>query len=221
MRIRVPNVRFTWAFLGLPKHKEYDNNDGSKTVRSELTCIIEPDSDAHKIVEDAIQAVAEEKWGQKASGVRVKLRADKRDLLMDGNANLNQEGEVWDGFQDMLYFRPFRKAEKGRVRVLNANAVEITPDNLSSFPLDGDGHPPRWGDFGTVQVNIWAQDHEKGGKRINAELEIVMVTRDGDPLGTSQASGTEDTDLAAFAASQGVEVRGPSLDDVDAGGLSK
>jgi len=214
MRVRLDGVRFNYVWVRDPK--VYTNDDGSENSRYEAVVIVEPGSQADKAVDKAILDTAEEKWGEKAAAILKKLRSQDRVCYKDGNNNFTKDGEIRDGFADMMYFRPYRHASKGPVKVLNEFGKEITAETWSSFPTSDPGHPPRNGDYGAVMVNFWAQDSERGGQRINAELEIIMHTHDGDPLGSADLSDAAVDDFAsAYAKEQ------PTIPDDDAPGLRK
>lgn len=198
--VNLSDVRAHWIWL--QKMKTIENEGKPDTHRFECTLIVDPDSDADKRIEQGMLDAAVEKWGEKGETILNVLKGKGRVTYKDGNTCVDKEGTLRDGFADTKYFTPYRNEGKGRVMVFNEFGEKADDTNWSSFPTEGEGHLPRNGDYVQAQVNFWAQDNPSGGQRINAELVIVKMLRDGPPLGGGVDVSDETGD--AFLAEMGV-----------------
>ena len=213
--VTLQDVRFQW--LSIFDAKEYTNDKGESDNKYEATLIIEPDSEADKAMKEGIQVICQEQFGAKWEAVLDKLNKDGRNCYKDGNTKTNSDGEIYDGFEGMMFLRASRKEKKGPPFVYNAGAQIIKPGSQDNFT--GDYHPPRNGDYGVARVNLWTLDGTgKIGRRIVADLELIMVQRDGDPLGSGGMSESSADDFASQFATKKVEL---PTDDEGIEGLRK
>ena len=173
MQIQLKNVRFT--YVNTLKSRSFDGSP--EAARYSVTLLLEKDSEEQKAIEDAIGAVAEEKWGKAAKGTLKKLSSENRMCLKDGNDKLGKDGEVLEGFEDHF---SVAASNKEMPHTLNKYRQVVTLENAGS--RDEDHRGPSSGDYGAALIRIWAQDN-KYGKRINAQLDAIMFIRPGDPLG--------------------------------------
>lgn len=113
-------------------------------------------------IKAASAAVKEAKWANK----QPKLKPEKV-FFRDGDL------EDWDGYADSFY-----------VSASNANQPVLITRRKDD---DGKWIPAAPGElysgcYVNILIRVWAQDHEKHGKRVNASLECVQFSRKGDPF---------------------------------------
>lgn len=129
-------------------------------------------------VEKAIEAVAAEKWANKAPAILKALRASNKVCLRDG-----EEKAQYDGFEGSMY-------------VSASNKVAPLVVDKDKSPLSEASGRPYAGCYVNASLDIWAQDNSYG-KRVNATLRGVQFFRDGDAFaGGAPASEDEFDDLS-------------------------
>lgn len=165
MEIRLENVRA--AFLQLFEAKQV-NGEGEAAYGGSF--IFDKTSANVKKLNDAIDAEAKKKWGEKAPAMLKQLRAADKVCLHDGDLKADYEGFPGHFFVSAR--------NKSRPLVVAQDKTPLTKD---------DGKPYS-GCFVNAVVDVWAQDN-KFGKRINASLKGVQFLRDGDAFsGSAPAS---------------------------------
>lgn len=123
--------------------------------------IFAPDHPCVKLLADAEETVAKEKWGARAPAQLTAIRKSDTGVVHDGDLKPN-----WDGFADNYY--------------LNCNS-----DNRPGIydrdrtPLAQSDGRPYSGCYVNMRVDIWAMDNQYG-KKINATLLGLQFVRDGD-----------------------------------------
>lgn len=168
------------AFPDLFEATQFEEGKGPKNYRA--TFLVEPNSDNHKAVVNAMQEVAKEEFKDKAA---VTLKAASEDsklrLLVDGNS------KTYDGYAGMLALSATRNMEKGRPLVLNNDKTPLTQ-------VDG---KPYAGCYVNATVELWAQNN-RYGKCVRAQLLAVQFAKDGDAFGggNSKSSADEFEDLS-------------------------
>lgn len=168
MQVKLSGVRFNYCRLYEPSSFDGDPDK----AKYSCTLLIEKGSKTQKLVDEKINEVAIEKWGEdKGPKLLKKLRSDDKVCLRVGDEKLNRDGEVVDGFADHLYINA---SNAQKPIVLNANKEEVTAENQSTGPKSGD--------YGSAVIRLWAQDNQ-WGQRINAQLDYVLLARRGDSLG--------------------------------------
>lgn len=86
--------------------------------------------------------------------------------------------------------------------------VPVVDRNPNNVLVEEDGRPYA-GCYVNVVIRVWAQDHDKWGKRINAQLKTVQFARDGTPFGESQVDPTK-----VFGNVEGGEAEGSGSGDI-------
>lgn len=171
MKASIKNVR--GAFLTLFEAKTIG---GEGEPRFSGAFPIEPSSDNAKTLNAVVEAVAKEKWKDKATGILKELRAKGR--VCYKTDPLSKDGEVYDGFEGM---HSLNSSSKTRPLVIDQQKNPLTA---------ADGKPYS-GCFVNVSLDIWAQDNQYG-KRINATLKGVQFARDGDAFGGGAPATPDD-----------------------------
>lgn len=189
MKIQLPNVRL--AFANSLFEAKQVNGEGDP--RHSAVFIIDPANKALvKKIDDAILAVATEKWKDKAKGVLADLEKKGRVCFLKA-PKTNQNGEVYEGFEDTYSITASNKA---RPLVIDRDKTPLT---------QADGRPYS-GCYVNGLIELWAQDNQ-WGRRINASLKGVQFVKDGDAFGGgTPASPDEFDDLGVPAGEEEVIV---------------
>lgn len=172
MKVKLKNVRLAFPNLFEPRAA----SDTAKPKFS-ATFIFPAEHPATSAIKDAMVGVAKTKWGPKAGDVYKSLKAADKLALHDGVAKSD-----YAGFEGNLYINASNAA---RVRVLEydgTNYVDLT---------FADGRPYA-GCYVNGVIEMWAQDHPKYGKRINASLMGVQFVGDGERLAGGAIASEED-----------------------------
>jgi hypothetical protein len=176
MRISLKNVRL--AFPSLWEAKTF-NGEGEPAYSASF--LIDPNDPQMKIVDDAINAVAKEKWGAKADATLKSLRAGDKLFVHDGDLK-----SQYDGFAGMKYI-----SARNKVRPL-----VVDRDVAPLVEADGKIYA---GCYVNVSLDLWVQDNSFG-KRINASLRGVQFNRDGDAFAGGGAASEDEFDNLAEGA---------------------
>jgi hypothetical protein len=167
VRIALKNVR--GAFLNLFEAKAFE--DGPKSYSG--TFILGPKHPQFKELNDAITAVAKEKWGAKADAVLKSLKATDKVCLHDGDTKSNYEGF------------------EGNFFVNARNKVRPTAMNRDKTPVSEEDGVIYSGCYVVAYLELWAMDN-KFGKRVCATLRGVQYFGPGDAFSGGGAPLSED-----------------------------
>lgn len=141
--------------------------------------IIDPSSPNVAAIREVIAAAAKEKWGDKADDVVKRIKADKKSAWVEGPYQ-NKNGETFDGFEGKFFLST--RSEKLRPTALDRQGQPVTEaDHL----IEG-------GCYVHASVDIYAYDHQKWGRRINATLRGVKFYADGERFGGSSAASADE-----------------------------
>ena len=173
--LMLKNVRISYPEL----FKKVAFKDG--TPKFSGTFLLEAGSEQEKAVKAEIMRVAKEKFDDKAEALIKKAQKTDRRLLKDGNDKTNDDGDIAEGYADMLYIKG---SNKGAVRVVNRDRSDLTEEDGAIYS----------GCYVNAQLDIWAQDND-WGKFINCKLLAVQFWADGEKLG---GDGGESADIDAF-----------------------
>lgn len=123
----------------------------------------------------AIESVATDKWGAKASGILKQLRTTAKTCLRSG-----EDKTQYAGFEGAMYVSANNPA---RPLVLAADTSPLT---------EADGKPYA-GCYVNAVLEIWPQDNEYG-KRVNAKLLGVQFVKDGEAFSGASTASQDDFD---------------------------
>lgn len=129
-----------------------------------VTAIFPPNHPALEELRAAEQEVAEAKWEKKADATLKAIRAAGKGVVKDGNSKADYAGFEGNMFVSM----------RSKVR---PNMY----DKLGEKMEENDGSIYS-GCYAHVILEVWAQDNSYG-KRINAQVTGVRLSRDGDSFG--------------------------------------
>lgn len=170
MKLRLDNVRLAFPVLFEPRAV---NGEGKPAFSASF--LLDPADPQIKVINQAIEQVAREKWGAKADAILKQMRAQDKVCLHDGDLKAN-----YDGFAGMLYLSA---RSTTRPLVIDRDKTPLT---------EQDGKPYA-GCYVNASVELWAQDNNYG-KRINASLRGVQFLRDGDAFAGGGAASKDDFD---------------------------
>lgn len=187
------DVRF--AFTNRLYSPDQNTSDkGDVTFKHSVSVLIPKGSKAHEEAEATITEVAKEKWKEGAGNIMKKLRANNDVCLRDGDLQFDKKGNVYAGFEGNMVIKASSKTETSTGVFQphwNRFGVKITDENAKEFALT-QHHGIRSGDYGTVRLLIWAQDHPQYGQKINCILKAVALKREGELLGGSGGRSDEE-----------------------------
>ena len=169
MDMTITNARLSFPHLFEPAAES--NQPNAKVVYSASFLLKKDDPTINKIRE-AIFKTAEEKWGEKANGILMKLYANNLVCLRDGDL------KDYDGYEGCMFV-----ASKNKNRPLLI-------DRDRSILGQSDGKPYA-GCYVNAKVSFWAQDNQYG-KRINCSLLGVQFVKDGDSFTGARVAVTDD-----------------------------
>lgn len=173
---RVGTIALKLVRLSFPKlfTPESSTEDGPKKYSAAfLIDPTTPEGKANiKLLEAERNRIATELWGDKADKILSKLDKD-RSLLRDGDDATNGEGDIYDGYEDMMYITA---SNKKRPQALDRDKTPVDDEDDILFG----------GCFVDAVVSVWGTTKkELGGNGIFATLELVRKRRDGDRFGSA------------------------------------
>lgn len=170
MKIKLTNVRLSFAQLFEAKTV---NGEGKPAFSASF--LIKPNDPQVKMINDAIDAVAKEKWAAKADATLKIMRTADKVCLHSGDLKAN-----YDGFEGMLY-------------VSARNALRPLVVDVDKTPLVAENGKPYSGCFVNASLELWAQDNNYG-KRVNATLMGVQFYKDGESFSGGGVASEDDFD---------------------------
>jgi hypothetical protein len=169
-RVMLKNAR--GAFLNV---FEPSTVNGEGDPRYGATAIIEPDHPQLAEIRKAIDAVAKEKWKDKAQGILQGLYKTGKVALHEGDEKPNYEG-----FPGNYYVSASAKQ--------TARPGVFGPDRSPLIETDGRIYSGAYYNF---SLEFWAQDNGYG-KRINCTLRGLQFMRDGESFGGTRPADSDE-----------------------------
>ena len=177
-RILLKDVR-----LSFPNLFEPTTVNGEGKPRYSATFILPADHPQLEEIRQKIEAVAREKWKDKATAILHGLYKTGKVALHDGD-----EKAQYDGFAGNFF--------------ITASA----PENAAPIVIDRDRSPltqrsgrPYAGCYVNASIEFWAQDNAYG-KRINCTLRGVQFYKDGDSFSVGRPASADEFDVVADGA---------------------
>lgn len=168
MKIKLQNVRA--AFLKIWT-AEFVNGGDVATFGSSF--LLDPKDPQVKKIEEAMAAVAKEKWGAKSDAIMKEMKAGGKLALKNGDSKASYEG-----FDGMMFISA---TSKTRPLALNRDKSPLTEADGVLYS----------GCYVNVSLELWAQDNS-WGKRINAQLGGVQYFGPGDAFSGGGSAADED-----------------------------
>jgi len=195
--VALRNVRFNWLQVLEPSF--FQKGD---VGRYRAECIIEPDTEADKRLDDAVNSAAEDKWPGKAKGMlKVAVSGGKCCRKVGDDMPVNKKTfelpEHYAGNTVLSTSRVDDRDGPPRVfckRISTGKLVEVTKDTV----FDEDLIKPVPGSYGDVMVSIWGWEFG-GSPQLNCTLDAIAFTGEGDALG-GRGAISDDTLAAGFCA---------------------
>jgi hypothetical protein len=182
MEVMLKNVRI--AFMdSLFQAKDFREN---KNFRHSATFIYEPGSQAHKDLEAAIQAEANNVFGKKAPQMLESFRNNpvKYPITKDKK---NSDGEPYPDFVGKFSIAAHRRQEDGAPLVLDNVKDPSTGKAARLRGSEGRLHP---GAYVNAKISIYCQEGQKGGVR--ATLLGVQFHAPGEGFGGPKVASEDD-----------------------------
>lgn len=183
-RLAFPNLLKPGKFgygcrLIIPPDHTQTLSVGSRKFLAALNIAVPADPKAKvktlKVFEAIANAVAVKKWTDKGKSIAASLKAQDKWFYHDGNT----KSEL-DGFEGNWFIAC---GSRGPVSVFNTDKSEATEKEVYS------------GCYVNALIEVWPQQNEEGGKRINSSVYGVRKVRDGDAFASGgPAAGAEDFD---------------------------
>ncbi len=176
-KVKLQNVRLAFSQIFEPKAFGEEGADPAYSC----SFIFAKNHPAVRLINDAIEAVAKEKWQDQAKNILKQLRGADKICLHDGDLKPD-----YDGFAGNFFVAARNKA---RPLVLDRDKSPLTA---------ADGKPYA-GCYVNAVVMIWAQANNFG-KRVNATLSSIQFLKDGDAFtGVAPATPDDFEDLSSGA----------------------
>ncbi len=170
MKLLLRNVRLSFPALFEAKSV---NGEGDPAFSASLIIAGKKGPQVDEI-NKALEAVAKEKWADKAGKVLADLRKGDKLCVHDGDS------KEYDGYSGNLFISA---RNKSRPLILDADKSQLAA---------ADGRP-YGGCYVNASLDLWAQDNQFG-KRINASLKGVQFVKDGDAFGGGAPADPDDFD---------------------------
>lgn len=167
-KVKLKNVRLAFPVLWEAKAV----NVGDKPAFS-ASFLFAPDHPCVKDIEKAIEAVAKEKWSDKAPAILQALRKADKTCLHEGDMKAQYAGYSGNLFVSSRAFT--------RPLVIDADTTPL---------VESDGRPYA-GCYVNAVLELYAQDNQYG-KRINATLSGVQYFREGEAFAGGRAASVDD-----------------------------
>ncbi|HSV48335.1 MAG TPA: ssDNA-binding protein [Ramlibacter sp.] len=179
MKLKLTDVRLSFADLF-----EAVQFDGKGEFYFGAQLLVPEGDPQRKTIDQAIAAVAKEKWGAKAAAIQGSIEGNPQKICwIDGKKR------EYDGYAGNWALSTKRPQSKGRPLVL-------ARDKSAIVAADGTVYS---GCYVNASVEFWAQDNSFG-KGIRCTLLGVQFNRDGDAFSAGAAASPDDfEELAAGA----------------------
>lgn len=169
-RILLKDVR-----LAFPNLFEPTTVNGEGKPRYSATFILPAEHPQLDEIRKKIEAVAREKWKDKAAGILTSLYKTGKVALHDGD-----EKAQYDGFAGNLFISASAQ-ENAAPTVIDRDRSPLTQRSDRPYP----------GCYVNASLEFWAQDNAYG-KRINAQLRGVQFLRDGDSFSAGRPASSDE-----------------------------
>lgn len=162
--------------LSFPKLFKAEKSTDTSAPKFSAAFLIDPETAEGKAnikaINAAIEHVKAKTWADKAEKIFNNIEWDRKPLR-DGNKATNAEGDVYAGYEDMMYVQA-SSPEKRRPQVLKR-------DKSPTVEEDGIIYG---GCYVDAVVSVYSvTDKDKGGNGVFASIELVRFRRDGEPFG--------------------------------------
>ncbi len=180
-RLMLTNVR-----LAFPNLFEPTTVNGEGEPRYGCTLLLPPDHPQLAEITKKMQAVAKEKWKDKAPEFYKAMAKTDKLALHDGDIKPS-----YDGFPGNQFISAASQ-KNNRPTVIDANRAPLTEKDGKVYA----------GCYVNASVEFWTQDNAYG-KRINAQLRGVQFLRDGDAFSAGRPADADEFEEVTAGADAG------------------
>lgn len=173
MKLTLTNVR-----LSFPQLFEAKTVNGEGNPAFSASFLINPKDPQIKMIQEALETVAQEKWGAKWEAMLKTIRAADKTCLHSGDLKSN-----YDGFEGMMFV-----AARNTLRPLVVDG--------NKTPLVAEDGKPYAGCYVNARIELWAMDNNYG-KRINATLLGVQFYKDGESFTGGGVASADDFEIVS------------------------
>lgn len=156
------NVRLAFSHPGL---FVASNVNGEGEPKFGCTLILPPNHPQLAECEAAATAVATAKWGPKAPQMIEAMKAQDKWPIHNGASKSQYEGFLGNKFISCR--------SKKQPLVIGRDKTVLTMQSPILYP----------GAMVIAKIDFWPQDNQKGGKRVNAQIQGVQFFADNDSFG--------------------------------------
>lgn len=160
----IKNARLSFPALFKPEASQ----DGG-SPRYKVSLLLDPKDEGNKAQLLEIKNTIDEMWAEHTKKPGAKAPREKTCLKKDG---------TWDGYEGMWYISAARAESQGKP-VLLGRRKDALPDNSTELYA---------GCYVNAKIRLYAHEHPKSGKRVNASIEVVQKACEGTPFGAGPAS---------------------------------
>lgn len=170
MRFDIKGARLAFPNIYTPK----ESTDGGK-AKYNCSLIIPPDHPIIPELDKAFEKIALDKWGKNGAAILAGLRKQDRLCLHDGDTKAS-----YDGFAGNMFISASSDSQPS-IRNRAGEHVQAGKDQA-----------PYGGCYVLGKIELWPQDHQKHGKRINAQIRGVQFMRDGDAFSAGRPASDDE-----------------------------
>lgn len=178
MKILLTRKRLSFPDIWVPKAQMNDMGQLGKPTYA-ANALMEPEDPQVDELNDVIDAVILEHWGDKAKAMAAALRGADRVCLHNGDL----KADKYEAYGGMYY-----------VTARNGNKPTIY--DRDKRPLTMQDGKPYGGCYCNFLIDVWVQDGKgekaKHGKRVNATLMGLQFVEDGDAFAGGPPAQPED-----------------------------
>lgn len=204
------DVRLQWSDIFKASSGEIN---GKKTEpKFKAVVLFKPDSDAAKVAKAAMLEAAQALWGANAANVVQNISANSK-FIRNGNAKIDDGGNVRDEFKDMYFVSASNKTKPQVVGPRRHNGKFVTLHEDGTATVDGmvvtEGElgwtpvAPYRGCYVNLKITavagkaFKAASGERIPNQVYAKLEAVQFLRNGEAFGAgpTSAEGFDDEDV--------------------------
>lgn len=158
-------VKLKRVLIAFPDLFEAKAYAGGGEAKFKGAFLVGKDDPQLKELQQAIDNVGAEKWGEKWPAYRKTMIAERKLCLGDGESKAQ-----YDGYEGRMFLNA---SSKSRPSVVAADKTPLVRED--GLLLNG-------GAVVNAGISLWAQDNQFG-KRINAELKGVQYVKEGENWG--------------------------------------
>jgi hypothetical protein len=168
--------------LSFPKLWKAEASTPDSAPKFSASFLIDPTTDTGKAnikkIEAAIKHIKTKTWQEKAEKIYNNIE-DKRKAYRDGDSATNAEGDVYSGYEEMMYVSA---SNRKRPQILNRDKTPLTEEDGVIYG----------GCYVDAVVSLYAvTKKEQGGNGLFATIEVVRFRKDGEAFGAGAVDAND------------------------------